>query len=112
MDTFLPKGFEAGLTRSRTGRQTHAATLCVEADSVYYPVLRRWATGFAVSGGDVPALSGIVTLYDGNEHLGQCLITGKDEANGETLFKVKRASGVDYAAVPDIEADMRIAASS
>lgn len=102
MDTFLPKGFEPGLTRPRMSSPVHATQLCVEAGGVYYPVLRRWATGFAVRAGDVPALNGIVEMYDGAEHLGQCLITGKDETNGEIVFSVKRGCVVDYAAVPEI----------
>ena len=112
MDTFLPKGFEAGMGRSGMSRPVVAPKLHVEAGGVYYPVLRRWATGFAVRAGDVPALTGVVELYDGAEHLSQCLITSKNEANGEIVFTVKRSSGVDYTAVPDVEVDMRAGSSS
>lgn len=101
MDIFLPKGFEPGLTRQRMSRPMHVEHLCVDAGGVFYPVLRRWATGFAVRAGDVPALSGIVDLFDGAEHLGQCLITGKDEADGEVVFRVKRACSFDYAAAAE-----------
>lgn len=109
MDTFLPKGFEPGLARPGLSRSVRATQLCVVAGGVYYPVLRRWATGFAVRAGEVPELSGVVDLYDGAEHLHQCLITGKDQANGEIVFAVKRSWGVDYAVVPDIEIDARSA---
>lgn len=112
MDTFLPKGFEAGRGRSGLSRPVVAPKLNVEAGGVYYPVLRRWATGFSVRAGDVPALSGVVDLYDGAEHLHQCLITTKHEANGEIVFTVKRSNGVDYAAVPDVDADMLVGSSS
>lgn len=105
MDSFLPKGFQAGLTRPQMSRPKRATRLCVEAGGVYYPVLRRWATGFAVQAGDVPALSGVVALYDGAEHLHQCLITAKDEVDGEIVFTVKRGSGVDYAISADFEVD-------
>lgn len=107
MDVFLPKGFEPGLARPRMSRPVRAAQLCVAAGGVYYPVLRRWANGFAVRAGEVPELTGVVDLYDGVEHLHQCLITGKDVANGEIVFTVKRSSGVDYGGVPDIAADTR-----
>ena len=109
MDTFLPKGFQAGLTRPQMSRPARATRLCVEAGGVYYPVLRRWATGFSVRAGEVPALSGIVTLYDGAEHLHQCLITARDEDNSEIVFTVKRGSGVDYATAPDVEVDGKVA---
>lgn len=109
MDIFLPKGFEPGLTRPRMSRPVRASHLCVEASGVYYPVLRRWASGFAVRAGDVPALSGIVEMYDGAEHLGQCLITGKEEASGEIVFTIKQGRTVNYAAVLDVETETRVA---
>ncbi|WP_298858363.1 hypothetical protein [uncultured Sulfitobacter sp.] len=109
MDIFLPKGFEPGIARPRMSHPLRAAQLSVEAGGVYYPVLRRWATGFAVRAGVVPELSGVVDLYDGAEHLSQYLITGKDTANGEIVFVVKRSCGVDYASGPDVEADARSA---
>ncbi|MGJ8595289.1 hypothetical protein [Sulfitobacter sp.] len=105
MEIFLPEGFEPGLTRPPMSRPVRAAQLTVEAGGVYYPVLRHWATGFAVRAGDVPALNGVVEMYDGPQHLGQCLITGKDQANGEIVFRVKRGFSVDYAAVPELEAE-------
>lgn len=106
MDTFLPKGFEPGRARPQMSRPAHAVQLCVEAGGVYYPVLRRWATGFAVRAGDVPMLSGVVDLYDGAEHLQKCLITGSDAANGEIVFRVKRGDGVDYAVAAETDAEV------
>lgn len=96
MDIFLPQGFEPGRTRTPMSRPARAQKLCVEAGGVYYPVLRRWATGFAAASGEVPALKGIVNLYDGATHLHQCLITGYELADGEQIFTVKRAAGVAY----------------
>lgn len=105
MDTFLPKGFEPGLARPQMSRQVRAPQLCVAAGEVYYPVLRRWATGFALQAGAAPELTGVVDIYDGAEHLSQCVITRKDEANGEIVFSVKQGFGVDYAVAPEFEAE-------
>ena len=107
MDIFLPKGFEPRLTRPRMSRPVREAQLCAAPGGVYYPVLRRWATGFAVRAGEAPELSGVVDMYDGAEHLSQCLITGKDAANGEIVFSVKGGCGVDYAGVFEIGAEER-----
>ena len=98
MDIFLPKGFEAGRARQSINRAARAPHLTVEAGGKYYPVLRRWATGFAVMSDEVPVLKGIVSLFDGAQHLGQCLITGSEQAGSEQIFSIKQAAQVDYAA--------------
>jgi len=103
MDIFLPKGFEAGRARRVSNGPQRVVNLCVEAGGVYYPVLRKWATGFAAVAAEVPALSGVVNLYDGAEHLHQCLITGVETVDGETIFTVKRSTGFDYSAVAEAE---------
>ena len=103
MDVFLPKGFEPGLNRASFSEPRRQAQLSVEAGGVHYPVLRRWAAGFAVSAGDVPALDGVVDLYEGAEHLGQCLIKGRETVGEERVFTVKRAATLDYAAASEID---------
>lgn len=103
MDIFLPKGFEAGLAQPRKSHVIGATKLSVKVGQARYPVLRRWATGFAVSAGDVPVLNGVVNLFDGSDHLHQCLITGKDNSNDEILFTIKRENTVDYGAVTEVE---------
>jgi len=103
MDIFLPKGFEAGMAKPRASRIMRAQQLCVEADGTYYPVLRRWPTGFAVSAVDVPALQGVVTLYDGADSLGECLITKSERTDDEKIFTFKRASSFNYASAAEFE---------
>lgn len=110
MDVFLPKGFEAGLAKPRLRRPARASNLCVKAAGVYYPVLRSWTTGFAVASVDVPVLEGLVDLYDGADHLHQCLITRCESAQGEHIFTVKRSNAVEYAAVTEHDAEAQAAA--
>lgn len=98
MDVFLPKGFEPGLSRARPSLGQRTMTLCVVMGGVHYPVLRRWAGGFAASATDVPVLEGVVDLFNGTEHLGQCLITGSETDGDARVYKVKQAAAVDYAA--------------
>ncbi|WP_299413040.1 hypothetical protein [uncultured Sulfitobacter sp.] len=107
MDIFLPKGFEPGRARAPMSRPARTQRLCVEAGGVYYPVLRRWATGFAVAAGDAPELHGLVNLYDGATHLHECLVTGHEAAGGEMIFTVKKSSGVDYTAAAHIGDDVK-----
>lgn len=110
MDVFLPKGFEPGPGKRQMTCPVRVSSLSVKAGGIIYPVLRRWATGFAVSAQDVPVLEGVVDLFDGAEHLHQCLITRSEMAQGATgqrelVFTIKRASAVDYAAVLDMGGD-------
>lgn len=108
MDIFLPKGFKAGRSRASMSSPARAQRLCVEAGGVYYPVLRRWTTGFAVAGGDVPVLDGVVNLYDGATHLHECLILGKEGAGEEVIFKVKQVVGFDYAVTAQFDDDAQV----
>jgi hypothetical protein len=82
-------------------RPARSAVLSVVAGGITYPVLRRWATGFAVASGEVPVLEGVVDLYSGADHLRQCLITSRELHEGEQIFTVKQASGYDYAAATE-----------
>ncbi len=103
MDTYLPEGFEAGRARAPMSRPLNTRKLAVEADGVQYPVLRRWATGFAVAADVTPVLKGVVSLYDGAEQLHQCLITGIEVADGQQVYSIKRAVEVDYLELADLE---------
>ena len=103
MEVFLPEGFEAGQVRSPATRALRARQLRVEVEGVRYPVLRCWATGFAVSDGEVPAIDGVVSLFDGAENLGECLILKCEQNENERLFTVKRASSFNYASAAEIE---------
>ncbi len=98
MDVFLPKGFEPGLGRAPMSVPARAKRLSVEASGIHYPVLRRWATGFAVSAQDVPELSGLTTLRDGAQVLAQGLILRCESEGDERIYTTKRVTVVDYAA--------------
>lgn len=112
MDVFLPKGFDPGTAKPRASRAMRVQQLCVEADGTYYPVLRRWAMGFAVSALDVPVLQGVVTLYDGADSLGECLITKSENADDEKIFTIKRASAFNYASAAEFEGGAQMESTS
>jgi hypothetical protein len=104
MDIFLPEGFEPARARPSKSRPARAPRLSVEVGGAMYPVTRRWATGFAVATADVPPLEGVVNLYDGREHLHQCLITAHEQRDGEQIFTVRRARDFDYASAGEGDA--------
>ncbi|MEH6520178.1 hypothetical protein [Sulfitobacter sp.] len=101
MDIFLPEGFEAGRARAPMSRPASARKLSVEAEGVHYPVLRRWATGFAAAADSAPVLKGVVSLYDGSEYLHQCLITGHEGVEDQQVYSFRRAAEIDHAAQVD-----------
>lgn len=106
MDTFLPKEFEPGRGRVRVRALKAKKQLHVKAGEVVYPVQRTWANGFAVLADNVPMLKGVVDVFDGTEHLYQCLITGSQTAHGERVFEIKRATPFEYCATTGIDAGM------
>ena len=94
MEAVLSKEIQAGLDAARQASMRKASRLRIDLDGVIFPVLRMWKTGFAISKEDAPHLRGLVDLYDGANHLFQCLIVANEEDNGEMLYEFKRATPV------------------
>ncbi len=94
MSTFLPKDVLAGLDSARIAALKKTSRLRVMAGDEVFPVLSRWDTGFSVDAAEVPALRGLVDLYDGTRHLCQCLIVASEAGSGELRYEFKRATPV------------------
>lgn len=92
MTTFLPKEVQDGLDAARLASLKKASRLRIytDEDKNVYPVLRLWRTGFTLAAEGAPHLRGLVDLYDGANHLYQCLIIASDEEDGELVFEFKR----------------------
>ena len=99
MTTFLPKEVQDGLDAARLASLKKSSRLRLFADGMPYPVLRLWGTGFSLAAQDAPHLRGFVDLYDGANHLYQCLIVASEEAEGgEMVYEFKRhTAAVDKA---------------
>lgn len=103
METVFSKEIQAGLDAARLAGMRKASRLSIKLDEQTYPVLRMWKTGFAVAADDAPHLRGLVDLYDGANHLFQCLIIAGEEEAGEMQYEFKRATAVAHAAALDFE---------
>jgi hypothetical protein len=103
MDFMLPKEVQAGLDKARLERLRKSSRLRLLVDDRVYPVLRLWKTGFAVEAADAPHLRGLVDLFNGSEHLFQCLIVASEEENGEMQYEFKRATAIAKAPALDFE---------
>ena len=103
MEAVFSKEVQAGLQAARLAGLRRASRLRIEVDGVVYPVLRKWKSGFAVAAEHAPNLRGLVGLYDGANHLFQCLIVASEEEAGEMRYEFKRATAVADAAPLDFE---------
>lgn len=103
METMLPRDVQKGLDQARRTSIAKASRLRIDADGATHKVLRLWKTGFSVDADTAPQLRGLVDLYDGGNHLFQCLIVAGDEDDGEMRFEFKRATRVHTTAPVDFE---------
>ena len=101
MEAMLSKEIQAGLDAARLQSLRKGARLRLNVDGVTYPVLRTWKSGFSVIAEETPHLRGLADLYDGAQHLFQCLIVASEEDGGEMRYEYKRATAVASRAALD-----------
>jgi len=92
MTTFLPKDIQDDLDAARIAAMKKTSRLRVVTGTEDHRVLRRWDGGFAVEADVAPKLRGLVDLYDGAQHLAQCLIIASEEEAGEMRYEFKWAT--------------------
>ena len=111
MTTYLHQDLRNDLDAARLAKLRKRNRLRVMVDDKAWPVLRLWRTGFSVEAGEGPALRGLVDVYDGAQHLYQCLIVASEEEAGEMRYEFKRNTAAqDKAPLDHIrEADAPIA---
>lgn len=91
---FLPKDVREGLEAARKRDQKRRSRLRVQVGGAVFPVLRFWDGGFALDAGLTPNLRGLVDVYDGANHIFQCLIVASSTENGELVCDFKRSTPV------------------
>lgn len=90
MTTFLSKEVREGLEAARLASLRKASRLRVQVGDDIHPVLALWKNGFSVEAAVAPHLRGLVDLYDGANHLYQCLIIASEAEAGEMRYEFKR----------------------
>lgn len=90
MTTFVSKEIRDGMEAARLAQLRKKSRLRVETGGTSHRLLRLWSTGFSVEKEKVPALRGLVDIYDGGRHLYQCLIVASEEDGGEMRYEFKR----------------------
>lgn len=105
MDIMLSKEVQAGLDAARRAAMRKASRLRVQLPDRTVPVLRLEKSGFVVALEDAPNLRGLIDLYDGANHLFQCLIVAGEPQGDEMHYDFKRATPVtDRAALDFVRA--------
>lgn len=93
MSTFMSREVREGLEAARIAGLKKASRLRVMLhDGNHIPVLSLWKNGFSVDAAEAPALRGLVDVYDGAQHLYQCLIVASEEEFGEMRYEFKRST--------------------
>ena len=92
MTTYLPQDVRDGLDAARLADLRKRNRLRVLTGGQTWPLLRLWRSGFSVEAAVVPPLRGLVDLYDGAEHLYQCLIVASEADLGEMRYEFKRST--------------------
>lgn len=91
---FLPKEIRDGLEAARKRELRRKSRLRVQVGHAVFPILRFWDDGFALDASLTPNLRGLVDVYDGANHIFQCLIVASTTDNGELICDFKRSTAV------------------
>ena len=91
---YLPHYVREGLDAARKRELKKKSRLRVQVGGAVFPVLRFWDEGFALDAALTPNLRGLVDVYDGANHIFQCLIVASTAENGELICDFKRSTAV------------------
>ncbi|MEM6659598.1 MAG: hypothetical protein AAF625_16045 [Pseudomonadota bacterium] len=107
MSTYVSKEISAELAAARIAGLKKTSRLRVEMGDNTYKILKLWKDGFTVEAATTPQLRGLVDIYDGANHLYQCLIIADEEESGEMRYEFKRSTAaadsapLDFYRAPD-----------
>ncbi|MDG1880231.1 MAG: hypothetical protein P8I84_07025 [Paracoccaceae bacterium] len=86
----LPKEVMDGLKKARREDFSKKNRLRIMIEGTAFPILRYWETGFALDAKVAPALRGLIDIYNGSNHMAQCLIILSSVKGDERIFEFKR----------------------
>jgi len=94
MHSYLSKELREGLETARKSEQRRKSRLRVQVGEAVFPILRMWSGGFALDATLTPHLRGLVDVYDGANHIFQCLIVASIAEGDEVICDYKRSTPV------------------
>ncbi len=90
MSEYLPEDVRQALALAERKDKRKRRRLRVQIGDETYEILRYWDGGFSIDAEASPHLRGRVDLFEGAEHLSQCLIVACSEDAGEMICEFKR----------------------
>ena len=102
---YLPQEISDGLDAARKQQARRKSRLRVQVGGAVFPILRFWHDGFVLDGALTPHLRGLVDVYDGANHIFQCLIVASTMENGDLVCEFKRSTAVTGTAPLDFWRD-------
>lgn len=90
MSTYMSKEVREGLRAAQMAALKKTSRLRVLVGDEFHPVLRLWKNGFTVEAEPAPVMRGLVDIYDGGQHIYQCLIVASEAGAGEMCYEFKR----------------------
>ncbi|MGY6534400.1 MAG: hypothetical protein ACXIVG_03560 [Pararhodobacter sp.] len=88
----LPEDIRRGLEEARRHDTRRGNRLNLQVGGQAIPLNRLWEDGFALDAGRAPGLRGLVDIYDGAQHLSQCLIVASALEGDEMVYEFKRTT--------------------
>ncbi len=102
---YLPQEIRDGLEAAKKRDHRRRSRLRVQLGDAVFPILRMWDDGIALDADRTPHLRGLVDVYDGANHIFQCLIIASTVENGELICDFKRSTPVTDKAALDFWRD-------
>ncbi|QCO57546.1 hypothetical protein EOK75_17715 (plasmid) [Pseudorhodobacter turbinis] len=102
---FLPQEIRDGLMAAQKRDQKRRSRLRVHVGDEVIPVLRMWENGLALDADSTINLRGLIDIYDGANHISQCLVIASTTEDGELICDFKRCSHVAQKAALDFVQD-------
>lgn len=90
MSEYLPEEVREALALAQRKDKRRRRRLRVQIGKETYDILRYWDGGFSIGAEGSPHLRGRVDLFEGADHLSQCLIVASSEDAGEMIYEFKR----------------------
>lgn len=90
MSEYLSEDLRRALAVSERTDKRNRRRLRVQIGRETFDILRYWDGGFSIDSEASPHLRGRVDLFDGGQHLSQCLIVACSEEAGEMICEFKR----------------------
>jgi hypothetical protein len=102
---FLPQEIRDGLEIAKKRDLLRKSRLRVQLGEAVFPILRMWENGIALAADRTPHLRGLIDVYEGTNHIFQCLIIASTVENGELICEFKRSTPVTDKAALDFWQD-------